>query len=513
MRVLDIFEGGTLDFHPDGLFSTLIFGRVGDERRDARFSYIDIKVSVMHPIFFALLTKMKRLYGDILSGTGYAKWDPEVKDFVKASSAGGGQTGYAFFISHWLDIDFQGTKSIRRDQGIQLIEKYKHQAMTDKIIVLPAGLRELEIDEYNRRTEDEINPLYRRILALSNTIHAQTVQVAVETVDIQRYQLQLAFNAVYDQLTSLIEGKKKLLLGKWASRRIFNGTRNVITAMEMATPYVGGKGAPGFNHTVIGLYQYLKASLPVSMFQIRQFLTPMFPDINSAARLVDKKTLQAVEIVLASKYYDQWMTNAGIEKIISMFSEETVRDKPLEIDGKYLALIYKGPDGTFRVMHSIDELPPTRSKEHVHPMTFAELLYLSVYEKAGTYPMTVTRYPITGIGSIYPSKTYLKVTLKSEKRVRLDENWQPMSEDHTAFEFPLAGNYVNSLIPHPSRLGNLGADYDGDTASGNVLYSEEAIAECERFFQTRRAYVGTNGQFINRTGVYTVDLVLANMTG
>ena len=34
IRALDFFEGSSQNFHPDGLFSVEIFGRVGDERRN-----------------------------------------------------------------------------------------------------------------------------------------------------------------------------------------------------------------------------------------------------------------------------------------------------------------------------------------------------------------------------------------------------------------------------------------------------------------------------------------------
>ena len=52
VRALDIFEGSSENFHPDGLFSVEIFGRVGDERRNRRFSYVDIKVPVFHPVVY-----------------------------------------------------------------------------------------------------------------------------------------------------------------------------------------------------------------------------------------------------------------------------------------------------------------------------------------------------------------------------------------------------------------------------------------------------------------------------
>lgn len=510
---LDIFEGGSSDFSEEGLFSTSIFGRVGDERRNYRFSYIDVKVPIMHPVIFNVLVKMKRLYGDILSGQAYARWDNELKDFVKASVIDG-DTGYAFFIQHWNDIDFGTTSSINREQAVKLVKKYQDRALTDKIVVLPAGLRDLEIDKHNRISEDEINTEYRRLIKLSNTINTVTVKNHIETLNGPRYQMQLVFNNIYQMLSSLIEGKKKLLLGKWASRRVFNGTRNVITAMDTSVPYLGDKGNPDFNSTIVGLYQYLKATLPVTIFQVRRFLESIFPDVNQPARLINKKTWKAEEVLLHSRYYNQWATNEGIERVITSFKEESIRDVPLEIDGRYVALLYRGPDNTFKVLHDIDEVPANRSRRDVKPITLAELFYIAVYQKANSYPALVTRYPITGIGSIYPSRTHLRVTLKSEKRMQLNDQWEPMGEEAMAYEFPVQGSaFVNSLIPHPSRLARLGADFDGDTSSYQVAYSQEAIEECENYFRSRRAYVGTDGRFINSTDVHTVELVLRNMTG
>jgi hypothetical protein len=458
VQKLDIFEGGSSDFSEEGLFSTTIFGRVGDERRNLRFAYIDIKVPILHPAIFNVLVKMKHLYGDILASKGYAKFDEELRDFVKASSIDG-STGYAFFIEHWLKIDFGDTSSINREQAVLLIKKYGQRALTDKVVVLPAGLRDVEIDNYNRISEDEINKPYRQLISISNTINDITVRTQIDSLDVPRYQMQIIFNTIYEMIFSLIEGKKKLLLGKWASRRVFNGTRNVITAMDTSVPYLGEKGNPDVNSTIVGLYQYMKATLPVTIFQIRRLLESIFPDVNQPARLINKKTLKAEDVLLHSRYYNQWATNEGVERVISSFKEESIRDVPLEIDGRYVALLYRGPDNTFRIMHDIDEIVPSRSKKDVKPITLAELFYIAVYQKANTYPALVTRYPITGIGSIYPSRTYLRVTLKSEKRMQLDNQWRPIGEEAMAYEFPVQGAaFVNSLIPAVNKLARMGAD-------------------------------------------------------
>ena len=50
-RSLDMFEGGsTSTFHEDGLFSVLTFGRPGSDERDRRFSYIDLKTTLVCPL-------------------------------------------------------------------------------------------------------------------------------------------------------------------------------------------------------------------------------------------------------------------------------------------------------------------------------------------------------------------------------------------------------------------------------------------------------------------------------
>jgi hypothetical protein len=512
VKVLDIFEGSTTNFHEDGLFSQSIFGRVGDDRRAYRFSYIDVRITILHPVIYAVLLQLKKLYGEIMSGTAHATWDPVLKDFVRSTPADG-QTGYQFFINRLKDLDFGESQSDSRKLSVALIEKYRAKCLTSKVVVLPAGLRDLEIDENNRKVEDEINGVYRRLIGLSNAIAESSVKNNPEILDPVRFQLQRTFNELYEMIESIIKGKKKLLLGKWASRRVFNGTRNVITAMDASVAYLGAPQNPSFNSTIIGLYQFSKASLPITLFKLRTgFLSEVFPEVSRPALLVNKKTLHGEEVMLHSRYFDQWATNEGLEKVLTAFQEESIRSKPLEINGHYLGLIYKGPDMTFRLLHSVDEVPEGRSKDDVHPLTFAELLYLAIYE-GSNLPLYFTRYPVTGIGSIYPSRAHLRVTLKSEVRKALGRDWVELGPEKTAHEFPLGSDYLNSLVPHPAKLEGAGADFDGDTGSANVLYSDEAVAECETFFRSRSAYVGTNGKLISSTGVSTVNLVLHNMTG
>jgi len=510
---LSMYEGITNIFHPEGLFSTKIFGRVGDDIRARRYAYIDIKVSVFHPVIYSTLLSLKRLYGGIMSGQEYAVWNPEKKDFDR-SDVMNGETGYHFFMTYWDKIEFTKTNSDKRDIAIQLIEKYKKEATTTKIVVLPAGLRDVEIGGDGRPREDEINPLYRQLLGVANTLSDIAIRSTPELIDRARFKLQTTFVNIYEMFERLIYGKNKLIQGKWASRRIMNGTGNVITALPVETPYLGAEGAVGFNDTAIGLFQLIKGVLPIALYKLKHgWLRQVFPDYSLPAILVNKKTLKAEPVTLKTEYYDRFQTNEGLEKVVNAFREESIRDQPMEIEGYYVGLIYKGPDDTFKIFNDIDELPPNRNRADVYPLTFCELVYLSGYRVWNTYPATVTRYPVTGVGSIYPTNLYVRTTTVAERRKELGRNWEPLDDSYTALEFPIPGPYMKSMSPHPTKLAKLDADFDGDMMNCNIVYSEEAIEEVKNYFTKRRAYVGTNGEFISSTAVHTANLVLHNLTG
>lgn len=514
VRSLDILDESKRNYDEDGLYSSSIFGRSGDEIRDYRFSYIDIKVDIFHPILFKSLIQLKSLYSDIMAGKEFAIWDDEKKDFEKATALNG-QTGYHFFIQHWKDIEHRKTISDLREQYILLIEKFKDKALTNKIVVLPAGLRDLEVNDNGRTEENEVNALYRKLISISNVINESSIKQNPEVINSARWSLQTTFNDIYDIYTRIIKGKKKLVLGKWASRKVFNGTRNVITSMDTSLPFLGDENGITFNSTIVGLYQLMKAMLPITRFHLRTgFLSKVFISKDLPVRLVNRKTMKSEDVNVSTDFFDKWTSDDGLDKVIETFREESLRHKPVMIGEYYLGLIYKGPDGTFKIIQDIDDVPDDRDKAHVYPLTLCELFYLSIYHVANKYPGFVTRYPIANFGSIYPSYSYLKTTNKSEVRRELNDEWIIDTEKMPAKEFPLqSSSFMNSLIPHSSRIARLNADFDGDTCSYTVVYSDTALRELKKFFNDKKAYLDTSGNIMHSVDMDTIAFVLHNLTG
>lgn len=512
---LDIYDGISSNFHEDGLFSVSIFGRTGDDMRDTRFSYIDIKTEIFHPVIFDRLCRLKALYKGIMMGTAYATWNDEEKDFVGADEITG-ETGYSFFMSHWRKIEFKITSSNVRDLRIKLIQKYKDVATTTKILVMPAGLRDLEIDANGRQSMDDINGIYWRIISISNTIGSTAAGANDPVLDVSRKALQEAFNEIYANVETMLTGKSGFIQSKWGSRRVFNGTRNVISAMDTSAEFAGAPNHPKFTDSVIGLYQLAKGALPVTIHSLNNgWLSRVFGGSSDGqAILVDKKTLRPEHVKLPADIHDGWTTTEGLEKLVSTYAQVPLRNRPIEVEGRWLGLIYAGPDKNFRIFNDIEELPEKFDRKYVQPLTLCHLIYLSGYKRWNTLAALITRYPIAGTGSIYPSFVYVKTTIIGEMRYELGQDWERIGEDHVALEFPTEpANYVDSLIPHPTRLAGLVADFDGDTASANILYSDEALAEVHRYLSTKEAFLDPKGGFRASAKVDTVELVLRSMTG
>ncbi|WP_200857836.1 hypothetical protein, partial [Klebsiella pneumoniae] len=86
-----------------------------------------------------------------------------------------------------------------------------------------------------RGTQDEINDIYRRVLGASKVIVGADGAETSPLYDNSRKSLQAGFNDIYDTVLSMVTGKSGFIQSKFGSRRIFNGTRNVISPMDTST--------------------------------------------------------------------------------------------------------------------------------------------------------------------------------------------------------------------------------------------------------------------------------------
>ena len=456
VKVLDITDGMSSNFHPDGLFSNDIFGKPGGEFRNRRFSYVDLRVPMIHPTLYKILVRLDTLNEGIMSGKVFAEWDAKTKRFVKSNSPDA-KTGFDFFVQHLPEMTFEDRKAMSRRIGVKVIELHQKQPMISRLLVLPAGLRDYVVDETGKPSEDEINNFYRKIMRLCFSLDNFALKSNLQYLDSTRYNIQVAIQELYSHIVNLLRGKKKAIQGHFTTRRTFNTTRNVITSMIPQVTELGGDKSVNATDTAVGLYQFLRAEIPLCVREVREkFSSKVFQQSNGTAVLVNPKTRKPEIVPIDPGFHDNWMTYDGLEKVFAKFGDHEFRFKTLQYKGYWMMMLYD--DGThFRLLNDIDELPEHLSPDFVRPVTLAEMLYIAVYRIAHNSYGFATRHPVIVYGGVYPCSIYLKSTAYAKVKTELDYAWQP--SEIKAQEFPVVGQrWFESMSVGAHQLNRLGGD-------------------------------------------------------
>ena len=501
------------DFHPEGLYSTAIFGRVGSKTRMKRHGWIDLRCEILHPKMFLEISALKELYRDILQGTGYAVWDEKEKDFVKADVLDG-ETGYAFFMRHWKEFSPKRGKSMTRNLVIDVLEKYRDTgALMNFIPVLPAGLRDLEDDE-----ESEFGPLYRSVIAAASTIPQALNQKNDPIIDKVRWTLQSKVQLVWEAIINVIkgDGKNGMMRAKWASRRVAYATANVISAMDPAGVAINSPRSYDLTETLFGVLQVMKGNENLMALDrmAKGIARRVIESGGEQAPLIDPKTMKRSYVDLKEKTVAKWCTEAGRVDLINGFEQLDVRSRPVTIDGHYLALVVDLGTG-IKVVTDPETIPESiAEKATIRPMTWGEYFYHETHTLKDDIRCVVTRYPVADDGSNYPSKPYLRSTMNARLLYTYDDNWE-ISNDVKWEEWPSSDpvdSWFNTMSVSQYYLAALGADHDGDRTQAIFLNSKEAVEEIDKRLDSPEHYLNTSGGMKNSYGVETLERVFRSFT-
>lgn len=506
---LAIFVSNSTVFDPKGLFSTDIFGPTGSTDRLEREGYINLRVPILHPLVYHILTNgRKNKYEDIMAGRKRAIFDKETNDFIIDSK---GDTGYNFFIEHLDKLDFlQNSDSKERIYNNRLIEMYgKKSKLLDKFLVMPAGLRDYGIDENGRPTQDEINDIYRRLLIATNNIRNTNItEKNLYQYDVIRHKIQGIALDIFNYVFSLIDGKDKFQQAQWASRAVMNGTRNVITANAEMVTDLDSENKIGINDTVCGIYQYIKSVPNLAMYEIHsKFIMGLLSQFNLTAKVIDSKTLKTTLKTITSKERDVWLTQDGLNNLFNKFMQDYNKNDYAKIGNDYVCLVEdKGKE--IYIVKDTNNIPDKVNVNKLRPITYGELVYIAIADSVKKVKCTVTRFPVTGPGSIYPSNIYLKSTIIGRKvKVIMD------GQEQILYEYPIPGQkFLSSMSPHYSHLKKLGGDYDGDTTSMHTIATKEAVEEIEKLLNDKNYYLSTDGSLAYTFVTKTLEIVVAHLT-
>ena len=492
----DAFEGMTQNLNDEGLYSLEIFGKMGSKERDKTEAYIDVKLPIFNPSYLKVLGQIKSLYIGILKGSEYAVWDEKSKDFIKSNIIDG-QTGYSFFISHFMELVVTTTDSYKRKVRVKAINMFRDIALGTKVIVPPAGIRDIQFMPNGAPSEPEITDYYRKLMFRTRVISiGKADDLENPLYDSVRWGLQNSFNDIDQYIFGLMGGKGGLLQRRMSTRGVVGGTRNVITARKVSRSNLFEDDGVSPNSVDMGLMQALLNYQYVCIHAMTsKYLETIFTPGSETAKLVNMKSLEYEYTEVLPATVDKWTTATGLSKLFNGFSNVNLRNKPIIISGHYLALVYD--DGKeICVLHDINDLPEGKDKKLVTPMTYMELFYLSCQEAIRRQMSQQTRYPVTGLGSIFPARVNILTTVGAKKRTLIDTEGNVVD---VVPHYPVKTgriDYFDAMSVDPTREQALGSDHDGDALNSNSLCGEDTKAQAEDLFGKREYYISGTNNFL-----------------
>ena len=212
------------EFHPEGLFSEIIFGPEESTERKKTFSYIDLGAPVIHPSAYMLLIQLDKKVEKFLSTEETYSVSPAGNLIIDSN----GVTGISEFIKLLPKIKFRGG-SDTRDKFVKKIEQsFKNGTLFVKTIpVIPPLQRNAYQDEKGLWIIDPLNDLYLSIMRKSSQL--KSASKSGPLFDLLNYELQKSIIVHDNFIRKLIQKKRGLIRSQMLGKRTDFSGRAVVT--------------------------------------------------------------------------------------------------------------------------------------------------------------------------------------------------------------------------------------------------------------------------------------------
>lgn len=238
VKTIKYYKGSSRnEFHPQGLFSEEIFGRTGSVNRKKTYGFVDLKFKFIHPEAFQIMTSINpNLTKLILEKQNYII----TNEGILEKNDEEGQSGLYYFLLNFDKLDFDKIKTEKPD-NVEFIKNNRDKVFIDKLLVLPAGLRDAQVDEKTGRTiiqYPEIGDLYSRLIRQVNNINTEIEDIDINTPVIRLVQRTII--EINNWLKSRMKGKHGMLRGGLLKKVTDYSGRLVITPdNNLKMGYVG----------------------------------------------------------------------------------------------------------------------------------------------------------------------------------------------------------------------------------------------------------------------------------
>lgn len=381
----------------DGLLSNEIFGITMYDRMNT-CAYIDLHEWFMSPIIYKTWSKLDKKIIACVNETKYFSIDESGK-LVEDEN---GETGIEFLRKNFNRINIARTASIKRDMNVDFISSYKNKpgAFIRKMLVIPAGLRDVDTSKGGRVSIGEINSLYRNLILACKAL-SESTGYGLDMVGATRGRIQNSLVQIYDYFGNgttingettgaIVPGKVGVLRRAVMSKTTDYASRLVITAPELKVEKLEDM-ASDLDYAAVPLHSIISNFTPYMIFSVKRYFENAFSG-GKGIPFIDPKTKE--EKIVYPKDYQMQFSEENIKKEMDRFrmgySDRLIPIKVETTDGDIIHLRFKG----FNVSEEDYKAGAGNMPIVDRDFTWCDIFYICAEEVCADKHIIVTRYPI-----------------------------------------------------------------------------------------------------------------------
>lgn len=493
----------------DGLLSNEIFGITKDDRTTI-FAYISLAGEYfLHPLAYKIWSRLDSNVKLCVYEMDTFVYDPE-KGKLKSDPKG--ETGLKFLMKLIKTVDFKKTGSSKREVKINFLEKYREKLFMKDVVVIPAGMRDVNTEADGKVGVGEINKLYNAIVRDAKALQ-ESDDYGLSLNGTLRGRIQDNIVKIYnwfifgrDPLTGADAqasglSRKLGLIRRAGMKKSFDwGSRLVICTQNLRKEKLSDLDVD-LDSIGLPLAAVCANLFPYMLYWIRNWFSNRLSDVQTLTVYNTKtKKLEQTKI-------DSWQTvysDERIKKEIGRFMHGmSNRFVPIEAPimnptkGTNYYLQFKGynvPNEDIAKKLINDQM----SKESFHlnsrPLTWCDLIYMAAMEVTKDKMTLITRFPMDSYYNQFPAKIKVISTIETEPILVWNTFYKKYPKITLAdINQNSSNHFVDVALPNNVRLGSIGGDFDGDTVSSKVPYSIEANDELYKAINAKIHYIGFGG--------------------
>lgn len=466
----------------NGLLSNTIFGMSPIERRST-YAIIQLNHYMITPHIYKILSQSFQIIPKIIAGLVNVSLDKD-KHIIQDPN---GSTGIEWLYDNWEKINFTTPSvSSRKDEKLKLLKNLdKHQIWIDRILVIPAGFREVSPSEGKGVTSSELNNIYINIIRSASQVSdaSQLSFTGHKNLTI----LQNRLIELYDYCKSKIEKK-----GGYIKQALFSKTTDFAVRSVISCGVYNQQSLDlqpvKYPQCELALSQVLVGFLPF----VKKYLFDFFN--RNILNFIDTQIPQGIKLYNPSSEYSP----DKIDKMIDNFIRyPETRFKPLTIKtiDKEKRIDTYGMQFTGKPALNLH----TDNTIYNRPFTYTDIMFIAASDVSKNKHCVVTRYPILTYLNTIIQEIVVGSTIKTIPMIlnSIVYNNYPCV-DVTLDPEEVPSKFIETARFSNSLLGPMGADFDGDQTTVKCLWSVEANAEAHKIIYSKNQFVGFDGETLKK---------------